>query len=147
MLLECPAYKHLEHTADVLVLSRGRVIEEAFEKAGEAVYEIITNTRKVKPVKRVDIEIEGTDLENLLYKWIEELLIYTDAEGLVFSRFTVCRIDELPGEGYKMTASAWGEEFDPERHEERTIVKAMTYAQMTINRKGDCWELTFVVDI
>ncbi|MEB3787201.1 MAG: archease [Desulfurococcales archaeon] len=44
-------------------------------------------------------------------------------------------------------SSAWGERFDPERHEHRTIVKAMTYAQMEIEKDGDCWRVQFVVDI
>ncbi|MCE4609643.1 MAG: archease [Desulfurococcales archaeon] len=143
---KCIGYKHKEHTADVLIESVGRTLEEAFEQAGIAVYEVITDTSKVDPVTRVDIDIEGDDLENLLYRWIEELLIYTDSEGLVFSRFTVCRIEEVNGK-YRIMSSAWGEQFNPEKHEERTIVKAMTYAQMEIERKDKCWRLQFVVDI
>ncbi len=143
---KCIGYMHKEHTADVLIESIGRTLEEAFEQAGIAVYEVITDTNKVDPVTRVDIDIEGDDRENLLYRWIEELLIYTDSEGLVFSRFTVCRIEEVNGK-YRITSSVWGERFNPEKHEERTIVKAMTYAQMKIERKDKCWRLQFVVDI
>ncbi len=144
--MECPGFEHLEHTADVLIRACGRTIEEAFEEAGLGVYEVITDTSKIKLKRRVDIDIEGADLENLLYRWVEELLIYTDAEGLVFSKFSVCRIDKS-GEGYRIVSSAWGEPFDPERHEQRTIVKAMTYAQMSIKQEGERWVLTFVVDI
>ncbi|MEB3759586.1 MAG: archease [Desulfurococcales archaeon] len=143
---KCIGYEHKEHTADVLIESIGRTLEEAFEQAAIAVYEVITDTSKVYPTTRVDIDIEGDDLENLLYRWIEELLIYTDSEGLVFSRFTVCRIEEANGK-YRITSSAWGEQFNPEKHEERTIVKAMTYAQMKIEREDRCWRLQFVVDI
>ena len=142
----CPGFEHLEHTADVLIKAVGRTLEEAFEQAGLGVYEIITDTGKVRPLRRVDIDVEGIDIENLLYKWIEELLIYTDTEGLVFSKFSVCRIEKM-GEGYRIVSSAWGEPFNPERHEERTIVKAMTYAQMSIEKRGDCWITQFVVDI
>lgn len=142
----CPGFDHLDHTADVLVEARGRTLEEAFEYAGLGVYEIMTDTSKVRPRVRVDLEVEGSDLENLLYRWIEELLVWTDAEGLVFSIFRVCRIDK-EGDGYKLVASVWGEEFSPEVHEERTIVKAMTYSQMSIENIGECWRLQFVVDI
>ncbi|MCE4624261.1 MAG: archease [Desulfurococcales archaeon] len=144
--MECPGYEHMEHTADELVVGRGRTLEEAFEMAAIGVYEVMTDTAKVRPERRVDIEVEGMDLENLLYRWIEELLIATDAEGLVFSIAKVCRIDET-GDGYKLVGSAWGEPFDPERHEHRTIVKAMTYAQMEIKREDSCWRVQFVVDI
>ncbi len=143
---ECPGFSHNEHTADVLIEARGRTLEEAFEQAGIAVYEIITNTEIIAPLERIDIDIEGDDLENLLYRWIEELLIYTDSEGLVFSRFTVCRIIKQ-NDKYKIISSVWGEQFKPGIHEERTIVKAMTYAQMEILNKEGCWILRFVVDI
>ena len=142
----CPGFRHEEHTADVLVVGLGRTLEEAFEEAAVGVYEVITDTSSIRPARRVDVEVEGSDLENLLYRWIEELLLYTDAEGLVFGIVRVCRIEKR-GDTYRIVASAWGEMFDPERHEHRTIVKAMTYAQMQIKRVGDCWRVQFVVDI
>ncbi len=144
--MSCPGFAHEEHTADVLVVGRGRTLEEAFEQAAIGVYEVITDTRSVRPEGRVDVDVTGIDLENLLYRWIEELLIYTDSEGLVFGIARVCRIIR-EGDEYRIVASAWGEPFDPERHEQRTIVKAMTYAQMEIRREGDCWRVQFVVDI
>jgi len=144
--MECPGFAHLEHTADVLIEARGRTLEEAFEMAGIAVYEVITDTRKISLKERYEMSTEGLDLENLLYRWIEQALLYTDADGVVFGKFAVCRIVE-DEEGYRVEAAAWGEPFDPEKHEHRTIVKAMTYAQMSIKKEGDCWKLTFVVDI
>jgi SHS2 domain-containing protein len=143
----CPGFEHGEHTADVLVRAWGRTLEEAFEWAAIATYEIMTDTEKVRPLKRYEITVEGIDLENLLYNFIEELLYHTDAEGVVFSRLVrVCRIDHTD-EGYELLAYVWGDNFDPEKYEHRTIVKAMTYAQMEIKKEGDCWMLTFVPDI
>ena len=144
--MECPGYSHEEHTADVLIRAAGRTLEEAFEQSALGVYNVITDTSLVKPKIRIDLEVSGFDLENLLYRWIEEMLLYTDSEGLVFSLFRVCRIEESNGE-YRILSSVWGERFDPERHTHGTIVKAMTYAQMSIQERDDCWHITFVVDI
>ncbi|MMZ63010.1 hypothetical protein D1872_252430 [compost metagenome] len=145
--VECPGFAHGEHTADVLVIVKGRTLEELFEESALAVYEIITDTSRVKPKVKVEVQETGIDLYNLLYRWIEALLYYTDSEGLVFSLFRVCRIWE-EGEEWKIHALAWGEKFDPQRHEHRTIVKAMTYAQMEIKKLDDaCWGATFVPDI
>ncbi len=149
----CPGYAHAPHTADELVVARGRSIGEAFEQAAIGVYEVITDTTRVEPRERVEVSIEGFDLENLLYRWIEELLVATDTQGLVFSKFYVKRIEERlldPETGertYLLEGEALGEKFDPNRHEHRTIVKAMTYAQMEIRRESDCWRVQFVVDI
>ncbi|MEB3772480.1 MAG: archease [Desulfurococcales archaeon] len=142
----CPGFTTREHTADELIEARGRSLEEAFEQAALGVFEVITDTSRVECRVEKEVNVDGVDLENLLYRWIEELLYYLDAEGLVFSVFKVKSIRET-SDGYLLEASVCGEKFDPGKHEHRTIVKAMTYAQMSIEKKGDCWVLTFVVDI
>ncbi|MEB3780612.1 MAG: archease [Desulfurococcales archaeon] len=144
--MECPGFRHEEHTADVLIEATGRTLEEAFEQSALGVYEVITDTSRVEPRKKIYLEVEGFDLENLLYRWIEEMLLYTDSEGLVFSIFRVCSI-ERNNDKWIIKSSIWGERFDQNRHEHRTIVKAMTYAQMSIVEEKGCWRITFVVDI
>ncbi|ADL19725.1 hypothetical protein ASAC_1320 [Acidilobus saccharovorans 345-15] len=144
VLQGCPGYDFLDHTADVLIEARGRTKEEALEQAGLAVYEIMTDTSKVRPLTHVDIEVNGMDLYNTIYRWIEQLLVSTDADGLVFSIFRVCDLSE---DGTRLVARVWGERFDPSRHEQRTIVKAMTYSQMDFREEDGCWRLRFVVDI
>ena len=107
----------------------------------------MTDTRKIEPKIRRDIKDKGFDLENLLYRWIEDLLIYYDSENLVFGKFRVNSIKKVSDEEYIIEANAWGEEFDENKHERRTIVKAITYAQMKIEKINGVWRATFVVDI
>ena len=142
----CRGFDHLEHTADVLIEARGPSLSEAFEMAALATYEVMTDTSRVEPRVRVDIEVEGIDLPNLLYRWIEELIIHTDSRRLVFSKFKVKEI-EIGQDYARLKAEAWGEEFNPEKHVSRTVVKAMTYAQMSLKEESGCWTVRFVVDI
>ena len=76
---------------------------------------------------------------------IDDLLLYFDSEGLVFSRFEVELVKE--NEKYRVVGRACGEPFDPQKHEYGTIVKAMTYAEMKIENINKCWRVQFVVDI
>ena len=145
--LKCPGWAHAPHPADVIIVARGRSLEEAFEQAAVGVYEVVTDTSRVEPREERVIEDTGEDLYQLLYKWIDGLLFYTDSEGLVFSRFKVEPIERLEEGGYRLRGHAWGEPFDPERHPHRTIVKAMTYAMMEIVKENGCWRVQFVVDI
>lgn len=135
-----------EHTADVLIKAYGRTLEEAFANAARAVFEVITDTNRVEPHECRKVEIEGFDLENALYRWLEEFLVYFDSEGLVFSKFEVDKI-ERTNKGYRVVGVGCGEPFNPEKHEHRTIVKAITYAQMSIERTDGLWRIKFVVDI
>jgi len=146
-LSKCVAgFEHLEHTADVLIEARGSSLSEALEMAALATYEVMTDTKLVEPRVRVDIEVEGLDIFNILYRWIEELITYTDSERLVFSKFKVHHI-KLDQDHAKIKAEAWGEEFNPDKHPSRTVVKAMTYSQMSFIEEDRCWKITFVVDI
>jgi SHS2 domain-containing protein len=141
-----PPFEHLEHTADVLVVAYGRSLEELYENAARGVFEIITDTGKVEARETRRVKTTGMDLEQLLYKRIEELLFLHETEGLVFGYFKVHTI-EKQGEEYVLRATVGGEKFDESKHEYRTMVKAMTYAQMRIERLDGLWKASFVVDI
>lgn len=137
-------FEYFDHTADVGIKAYGKSLEEAFENSALAVFEIMTDTSKVEPKEKREVHIDGIDLYNLLYRWIESLLVYYDSELLVFSKFKV-KIDE---NNLTLDGEAFGEKFDPSRHEGRTYVKAMTYHEMEIKKHEDgSYELTFVVDI
>ena len=139
-------FRHLPHTADVLIEAWGKSLEEAFEYAALAVFEVMTDVSRVKPKEERKVEAEGFDLESLLYDWIEELLFLFDSEGLLLSKFKVQKVTERKGE-YELLATVWGERYDPQRHESRTVVKAMTYHLMKIEIKPGSVKLRFVVDI
>ncbi|MEJ2770663.1 MAG: archease [Sulfolobaceae archaeon] len=136
-------YEFFDHTADIGIKAYGRDLNEAFENAALAVFEVMTDTSKVEPKESREIEIDGMDLENLLYRWIESLLVYYDSELLLFGKFKV----KIDLENLRLNAIAWGEKFNPDKHERRTVVKAVTYHEMSIVKTNNGYELTFVVDI
>ncbi|MCD6428025.1 MAG: archease, partial [Desulfurococcales archaeon] len=76
-------YKFLEHTADAYVEVFGGSLEEIFELAAKAMFEVMVDTSKVRPVERTIIEDSGFDLENALYRWLEDLLIEYCANNMV----------------------------------------------------------------
>ncbi len=138
-------FEYGEHTADILVIAYGRNLNELFVNAAKAVFNIITDIKKVEPKTCVEVEDEGDDLEQLLYKWIEDFLTYFDAEQLVFSKFEA-KVWQEDGK-WKVKGKGCGEKFDPNRHEYGTIVKAMTYHEMEIKKVDGIWRAQFVVDI
>jgi SHS2 domain-containing protein len=143
-------FEHLEHTADVLIKAWGRNLEELFEQAARGMFEIITDTNKVESRERIAISVCGFDLENALYRWLEELLFYHDSRNFVFGKFRVSKVYEQVSESEKQVCVegvAEGEEFEQGRHEPRTVVKAVTYHEMRIWRENESWYATFVVDI
>lgn len=139
-------YEFLEHTADVYIAARGDTLEEAFENAALATMEVLTDTRKVEQNLSEAFSITGSDLENLLYLWLEEIIIRVDADGMLFSKFNVDQIDKIE-DGWTLSATIFGEKFDPDMHDQRQHVKAVTYHMMEISVKGEERMLKFVLDV
>jgi len=123
-------------------------LEEAFEYAALGVTEVMTDLSSVRSLEEVELVAEGFDLESLLYDWIEKIIVLFDSRQLLVSKAKVEQIETDPEGRYKLRARVWGEPYDPERHESRALVKAMTYHMMEIKREedGTC-RVRFVVDI
>ncbi len=140
-----------EHTADVMYEVVADTLEELFEYAAQGMFKYITDLERVEPAKEVAVEAKGFDLENLLYRWLEEFIIIHDVEGMVFSRFKVDKIEEIEEGGeriYRIRGRAWGEKFDRGKHKPGVVVKAVTYSQMEIKRdENGKWRVKIVLDI
>ena len=138
--------KYIDHTADIIVECSGYDLKDAFITAIKALYGIMLNIEKVKPVSSIEIKINAIDLEELLLKWLEEFLILFDSESLVFSKFEILKLENNSNVWY-LHAKCWGEQFDPQKHEFKTGVKAATYSEMSIKKQDGQWKFHFVLDL
>lgn len=139
-------FRFLDHTADVYVEAYGSNLREAFENAAKAMFEVMTDISKIRPIIKRHVIVEGEDLQALLYSWLEELLFIFDFDLIAFSRFKVLEI-RRGDEGYSLRADVWGERFNPEVHTRKTEVKAVTYSLMEIRECADRCVVRFVLDI
>ena len=148
----CGGYRFLEHTADAYFEASGKTLEEAFENAGKALFETMLNTSKVECKTWRLIVDNGIDAYNALYKWLEDLLIIFNVEKLVFTQFKITFEKDLKSPSdltkpLRFLGEACGENLDPEKHEIRNEVKAVTYSLMKITKENDCWYVSTVLDL
>lgn len=139
-------FKFLEHTADTYIAAHGATMEEAFGNAALAMFETMTDTTKVNPQTKETIEVEAGDEYALLYSWLEALLIKFEIDGMLFSKFEVNKIQDNKN-NFKLTATVWGEKYDPTKHPQKVAVKAVTYHQMEIIKEAEKVTLMFILDI
>ena len=144
--MSAKSFEFLEHTADVYVVAYGANLAEAFENSATAMFETMTDTKKVKTVKDDSLSIMAHDEESLLYSWLEALLLKFEVDGMLYSHFKVESINPTP-EGLILEAKIWGEPFDKKRHKSRTDVKAITYHRMEILRSNTGFTVKFILDI
>jgi len=139
-------FKFFEHTADVEFEAYGKNLEETFENAALAMFETITDTKKIRKKIKEEFSIKSENLESLLYDFLEELIILHETKNIVFSRFKVKFIKKENAK-FSLEGYALGEEFDRKKHESKAMVKAVTYHQMRIGKKDDNYFVHVVLDI
>jgi SHS2 domain-containing protein len=144
MTLKTP-FEFFDVTADVGFRAHGHNLEEAFENAALAVFDTITNIKRINKRLSKRITIESEDEKALLYDWLTELLFIHDSENLVFCKFRVKMRKEKPDK-FVLEAEASGEEFDPTIHEIRDEVKAVTFHLMKIQRENG-YKVQVILDI
>jgi len=143
-------FDYLEHTADVYIVAYGNDLLEMFENAGLGLFETMVNTNQLEPVETRKVESEGFDLENLLYRWLEDLLSLYYIEGIVCREVKVYELTirrENNEAMYMIRGECIGEVFNPDKHESRVEVKAVTYHLMKIVKDEEKWKAYFVLDI
>ena len=141
-------YTYLDHPSDLYVHIVSNSLEELFEEAAKATFEVMLNTAKVEGRETQEVEIKAKDLEQLLYMWVDYLLLVFDSKSFAVAQAKVEEIKRSEGgSNFILKAKIFGEEYDPKKHEHRVGVKAMTYSLMRILQAGGRWEAYFVLDI
>jgi SHS2 domain-containing protein len=139
-------YEFLEHTADAYIAAYGRDLAEAFENAAVAMFDVMTEVKTVNPRLQDSVTAEGEDEYSLLYSWLEALLIKSETDQMLYSKFKILEIARTAS-GLRLEARIWGEKFDPKKHLQKVGVKAVTYHRMEILKEPGRVTLKFILDI
>ncbi|KAG5329504.1 ARCH protein, partial [Acromyrmex charruanus] len=127
--------------------SWGDTMDEAFEQCAMAMFGYMTDLERVQVTQVHHIEAEGDDMESLLFHFLDELLFMFSAEPYIVAKKV--KITEFDREGFKIKATAYGEEFTIGKHTQGAEVKAITYSAMQINDRPrvERPEIFVIVDI
>jgi SHS2 domain-containing protein len=135
-------FRLLEHPSDIGLEVRGATAAEVFSNAARGLMHIIGESLQVREAEQRTVAISASDLPQLFVRWLSEILFLYDGERFLTAGAAV----ELIGEtGLK--AVVLGEPLDPQRHHVMLDVKAVTYHQLLIERRGDGWYARVVFDI
>ena len=139
-------FKFLEHTADMYIESWGKTLEECFENSAIGLGFVIVSSDNVGESIKRKIEVVAEDRQALLFDFLSQFLIFQDADGLVFHKVKVEKIEKKEDK-WHLSAEAWGEKFDPKKHEEGTHIKAITYHYMDIKKEEGRYIIDVLIDI
>jgi SHS2 domain-containing protein len=138
-----PWYQFLDHTGDIGILARAPTHEGLYSVATRALFDVIADVHQIEPREKVPVRATGAvDREDLVVRFLSELLFLHDARGWLFCDATIRKLTDETVE-----AEAVGEPFDPDRHVIERQVKAVTYHHLLLSEDRDGWSLRLVLDL
>jgi len=138
-------YKFLDHTADVMFEAAGKNLNELFTNAALAVFNVQCNLKKVENKLKKEIKLKNENAEDLLFDFLGELIYLKDAKSLLFGEFKIS-IKNIKNK-YLLEAAAYGEKINPEKHELKIDVKAVTLYEFFLKETRNGWKCRVVLDI
>lgn len=141
-------YEFLEDIAiaDIAFRAEGKDLEEVFKSAGDAtINTMIDNLEAIELKETRTFSLENDALDMLLFNFLQEFLYYKDSEQLLLRPQQV-EIEEQAG-NYQLRAVTQGEKLDPDRHEQRVDVKAVTLHRFQLEKTDDSWTSLVILDI
>lgn len=127
-------------TSDIMFEAYGNKPKQLFENAAEALFSIICDIKKVKPIKTKKVSTKSTNLQNLMFSWLQELIALVDIEEMFFSKFKIENINDK-----QLTATIYGESISPEKG--NIVVKSVTNYNYKLEKTNKGYKVTVVLDI
>lgn len=141
-------YRYLEDiaTADIAFEARGKDPEELFTSSADAMMNVmVERLESIRMSEEVPLELEHTELDLLLFSFLNELVYYKDARRLLL-RIRQISLQRENGKIF-LHATASGERIDPARHLLNVDVKAVTLHRFSVEQTDSGWKATVVLDI
>lgn len=132
-------FRYLPHTADAKFRAFGSSLEEAFKNAGIAMTNLVTDTSKIRKFSKRALFLQSTSLENLIIKFLEELLYLAEVKGFVMGDA------KLEISGFDLKGTLFGDFL--KNYETHGHVKAVTYNELLVSKENDIFIIQIVVDV
>lgn len=120
----------------------GADLHELFAHAAWGLFDLMTDAGRIEPRVSRDLTVEAIDLEDLMVRWLGELLYAYDTD-----RFLTVNAVFHVLEPTCLHATLRGEPFDAKRHPIDTEIKAVTYHQIAVERRDTGWQARVIFDI
>jgi len=118
-------------------------LEGLFEEAALGMLSIMAEpSRDIGRGESAGVSIETDDIEGLMFEWLNELLYIMDTRGGPLSGV---RVEELRGS--RLRATVWLEEAGQSGKRPIAEIKAATFHQLLVEKRGDSWFARVILDV
>jgi SHS2 domain-containing protein len=138
-------FHYIDHLADMIVEAYGKTMEEAFERSALGLVNIMFDLDHITINQNISLDVQGYDMQNLLYNWLEKVLLLILIDNAVAADFDV-KITNNPNT-LTLFGTARGERINLEKHDFKLEVKGITYHDMKITQEEGGVTVRYLVDI
>ena len=136
-------FELVDHTADVGIKAHGSTLTELFENAARGMFAVIAGEKYKaqgsKIEKKIEINENKDNLEEILVSWLSELLDIFNREKIYLDNF---RILSLNNNGIKAETS--GVNIDLYQSDLYTEIKAVTFHNLKIEEDIEGFSCTII---
>jgi SHS2 domain-containing protein len=134
-------FELLEHTADIGIRAVGASLEEVFEQATAGLVEVMGAARPGPvPVDRVPLAVVAGDVGGLLVDWLGEVLWLLEVTPASLAGVGVDRVAAGRAAGTLDLGP-------PAEEPDGTVVKAVTYHRLRVERTDGGWLAEVYLDV
>ncbi|HAL44978.1 MAG: hypothetical protein A2Y12_06635 [Planctomycetes bacterium GWF2_42_9] len=134
-------WQHFSHQSDIGIRAEAELLSRAFEDAATALTAIVTDPSTVETVQPVNFELAGENEEDLFFHFMSKIIYEMDVRKMFFGRY------EVKIENSHLTAIAWGEKINFERHSPAVEPKGVTMNQLRVKEENGKWTVQCVIDV
>ena len=135
-------FEVFDHTADVGIHAYGTTLVELFIHAAQGMESLMVAPEQVRNTTNRVIDVVGHDTVSLLIAWLNELILLFDTDYLLLSEFKINALTET-----QLNACAFGEPYNPLRHDLSSAVKAVTWHEAAVETTAYGYKARIIFDI
>ena len=131
-----------DHTGDRGIEVTAPTLARLFEAAADGMFGLLFEGELAEGPTQLDVRVTGSDLPDLMVKWLDELNFVHLTEGVAPSDFRVSHIDER-----EVRAVVSAHPLGPGRPAILTEIKAVTYHDLVVEPRNGGWFARIIFDI
>ncbi len=141
-------YEFLDHTADLKIKIEESSLDEAFKTAALAIKQAMAENIEVSQKITRIVSVEGKDLQDLLYNFMEEFIFLLDADDFILADIIDLEVNKDEEKNiWTLSSTISGDNASNYRFS--NDVKAITFNEMKIqeDKENNKVVIQFVLDV
>lgn len=135
-------YRITARQSELAVRIVGTSQANLFVNAAVALFDVLTESDRIEAKEHMQLEVEGTDRDDLLVNWLRELLYLYQGSAYLLSEFNIREVKDTV-----VRAEVGGEKLDPDRHEVKQEIAAVAYHKSHMQKTGDQWIAQVIFEV